>query len=438
MNKQYMEIKQEQPQYDHRIESSKLSTDREPGIINDYNVLKEIEEQEKSIRSKILNQQCRKRSTKSAEPAEIMKTTPEKSIEKIQLKSDLTDTEEKISNILRNHSTKFPIYLYFQPVIETAPLSIGSITEENLEDCENPEDIIHTTDQTKIIETKYKYLEHLTLRNYLNKLKREPKYKNRYLQILVTIHLQLLESIEFLQSIDTPIIHFNITPDTILYDKINATPVITDFRIAFTKETLDDPEKSQELFPVFNNSYWAPEINAIAHLIETNGEIVTESNDPNINTILQPYMNQSVKEVIQELKTTYESWDIYAVNQIILEQIQPINNAPFRTTMTTPFIERYIEICKQHPQPKYPQDPPQEPTQDPPQDPPRDPPQDPTQDPLQDPPQDPLQDTQQEPTKEPPQKNNENIQRIKKSIENLFQSIPKIEYEQFLQNYISM
>jgi hypothetical protein len=328
-------------------------------------ILTQIAEKEKAIRSKILNRQCRKKPI----IATTAQRTKEKYTEKVQMKTHLTDTEEAISTILRNHPNKAPVYLYFQPVIETAALSIGSITAENLEDCESPEEVTTTTDQKEIIETKYKYLENLTLKNYLTNLQREPTPKNRYLQILATAHLQLLESAEFLQSTNPPIVHFNLTPDTILYDRINATPVITDFRIAFTKDALDDEHKSTELFPVFNNPYWAPEINAIAYLIETKPETITETNDPQINTTLTPFMNRPTKEVIEELKKTYKSWDIYAINQLILECI-PTN------TSSIPFIEKYRELCSQYP-----------------------------------------------PT----------ITTLKQSIETLFQSIPKIEYEQFLQ-----
>ena len=328
-------------------------------------ILTQIAEKEKAIRSKILNRQCRKKPI----IATTAERTKEKYTEKVQMKTHLTDTEEAISTILRNHPNKTQVYLYFQPVIETAALSIGSITAENLEDCESPEEVTTTTDQKEIIETKYKYLENLTLKTYLTNLQREPTPKNRYLQILATAHLQLLESAELLQSTNPPIVHFNLTPDTILYDRINATPVITDFRIAFTKDALDDENNSAELFPVFNNPYWAPEINAIAYLIETKPETVTETNDPQINTTLTPFMNRQTKEVIEELKKTYTLWDIYAINQIILECI-PTN------TSSIPFIEKYRELCSQYP-----------------------------------------------PT----------ITTLKQSIETLFQSIPKIEYEQFLQ-----
>ena len=355
--------KNQQPETTQENNQEEPIQENNPEEIPD--ILTQIAEKEKAIRSKILNRQCRKKPI----IATTDQRTKEKYTEKVQMKTHLTDTEEAISTILRNHPNKTPVYLYFQPVIETVPLSIGSITAENLEDCESPEEVTTTTDQKEIIETKYKYLENLTLKNYLTKLQREPRPKNRYLQILTTAHLQLLESAEFLQSTNPPIVHFNLTPDTILYDRINATPVITDFRIAFTKDALDDQSNSVELFPVFNNPYWAPEINAIAYLIETNPETVAETNDPQINTTLSPFMNQPTKEVIEELKKTYKSWDIYAINQIILECIPT-------TTSSIPFIEKYRELCSQQ---------------------------------------------------------SLTIATLKQSIETLFQSIPKIEYEQFLQ-----
>jgi hypothetical protein len=107
---------------------------------------------EKNIRSKLINKiqkQCRKKESADS---------PTKYIEKVQLQSVLTDTEEEISNILKSYSDKLHVFLYFQPVISRESLSIGSITPETIDTCKDEElDVITNPENiSKIISTKYK------------------------------------------------------------------------------------------------------------------------------------------------------------------------------------------------------------------------------------------------------------------------------------------
>jgi hypothetical protein len=332
----------------------------EPQVEPDINMLAK---KEKALRSKILNypKQCKKKNNTNSD---IPKYT-----ERVQLKTPLTDNERRISELLLEQSANFPVHLYFRPLIESADLSIGTISSENFEDCgeEDIAEIAQATTTKEIIETKYKYAEKLTLANYLNSKKREPKSNNHYLQTLVTSHLQLLESIEYLQT--AQIIHFNIHPDIILYDPNNATPMITDFRMAFTEQDMDDKEKFTELFPLFENKFWAPEIHEIARIVE---EPPVEEQEEEEFPVQEPqekndHQNQMQGgESIEALKATCKSWDIFAVNQMIIELTKHITDIPFMT--------KYISICSQHPAKPD----------------------------------------------------------IKKSIEEIFQSIPRSEYESFL------
>jgi hypothetical protein len=292
--------------------------------VSEEDVVRTLYAKEKALRSKILNhpRQCKKK-----------QTTPEENTtytEKIQMKSPLTETEEKISKLLLENAEKYNTLLYFQPVIETTPLSIGSITSEALEDCESPEieEVTNTTQQNEIIETKYKHLQKLPLTQYLEAQLHVPKQKNIFLTQCVTAHIQLLNSIKILQTITPQIVHFNINPETIMYDKMNATPVITDFRMAFTKEALDNAEEFKELFPVSENEYWSPEIHEISKLLETQESI----------------------EKANVLKQSYATWDVYAVNKLVYLFLT--KTLPPESLESVPFMKAYMDILTQTNNPK--------------------------------------------------------------------------------------
>jgi len=289
--------------------------------------IQEITKKEQILRSKILNnpKQCKK---------EKSTTTKQIYYEKVQLKSELTDAEEEISQLLIQNKQLHP-FLYFQPVIKTTPLSIGSITSQNLTECEGKEmeDIVDATPETKIIESQYKALEKQSLDQYLEQNQRN------ILQLLVASHIQLLESVRSLQAVN--VIHFNISPDTVLYDTINATPVITDFRMAFTTQTLDDPAKSDALFPEYNNPFWPKEVAAIAYLIDSKEPKTTEKDVSKYPGFLQP--NIPIKEALEELKKTHNQWDVFSVNKLIFDLL----DKHLSNNRSVPFLKSYKKLQKE-------------------------------------------------------------------------------------------
>jgi hypothetical protein len=285
-----------------------------------------LDEKEKSIRSKIINQPppCQKKQTSPTDTY----------VEKVQLKTPLIENEREISNILK---TQIPqAFLYFQPLIETRPLSIGTITE-----CENIDTTNATTAQEDLIEATYKSAGNKTLEEFLQAQIRTPKQANKFIQLLVNSHLQLLDSVQLLQSTNPPIVHFHITPQTILYDETNGTPVITDFRLAFTKTTIESQEESNDLFPIYeNNPSWPIEVFLLSHLIETPEKSIEE---------LAPLFNNPTKQItnietikykgLLDLKQSVLSWDTYSINQLIYSFLTT-SKIPFNI----PFMRTYIEL----------------------------------------------------------------------------------------------
>jgi hypothetical protein len=279
--------------------------------------LQELDELEKSLRSKILNK---------PPPCQKKQPSNPQYIEKVQVKTPLTQTEEIISKIIKSQKDIHP-FLYFQPLIQSSPLSVGSVT-----DCEIPDESVQTNQsQSKLIETKYKKTTTQTFVQFLeSQYKQTQKQKNKFIQILVNSHLQLLHAINLLQTIDPPIVHFHITPQTLLYNEIDATPVLTDFRLSFTKTTLDK-EESDELFPTYNNyTEWPFEIYLLSHIIEnpnnTNDQLEEIANSyadmTRLQQLQQPpnttiYQNKDPQTLKTELKSTYTTWDVFAITQII-------------------------------------------------------------------------------------------------------------------------
>ena len=236
--------------------------------------------------------------------------------------------------------------MYFQPLVETNPLQINTITdcEEGTEQPANPTD--------ELIETKYKKTGTVPLTQFLKSHITTQKQKNKFIQLLVHTHLQLLHSIQTLQTLDPPIIHFHLTPETLQYNPIDATPVITDFRLGFTKKTLENPEENKDLFPPYENIPSYPfEVFLLSKLTDSQEE--TPLDTPTLTQIAEAFAQQTnIKapiNIIQYEKTPTEirkkvlphhlTWDPYAIHQYIYS---------FMTThqipMDKPFMTQYKDL----------------------------------------------------------------------------------------------
>ena len=313
--------------------------------------LNELDKLERSLRSKILNKR---------QPCKIIREpVSELYIERVQQKSPLIDNEKEISDILIKNETKHTA-LYFQLQIESNPLTIGT-----LPDCDTTTEPVTIT-QTELIETKYKKNTTKSLLEFLQSQINVEEQKNKFIQLLVHTHLQLLHSITILQTIDPEIIHFNITRETLQYNEKDAVPVLTDFRLAFTKKTLEDKEKSQELFPIYENYSGYPfEIYLLAHLQESTQSLDIETLARNYtNMIQQPEQPEQPEQPIEinhvaykiseeELKSYYKTWDVYAINEYIYSFMTE-NKIPLNIPFMTSYKELLISYLKANPKDREP------------------------------------------------------------------------------------
>ena len=321
--------------------------------------IQQLRTKEKNIRSMILNKkpQC------EIHPESI----PLLYTEKIQIKNELTNAEERITEVLKEHPTLHP-FLNFQLPIKTIPISISTIDKSSIKKC-TEQDIrelfaIQTTNE-QLIQTTYKKIGG-SLFDYLRTSIEKPQY---FLQVLVDSHLHLLNSISKLQSVS--INHFHLTEENILYDEINAIPVMSDFRMAFTKDELEG-DQTNELFPVYDESLiWCIEIYVLSQLIENTAkqEIFTQEImevllqqfissyvfknlfDENqleefygrMKQFFGKYINRLHTEVISDLKKYAPSWDTFSLSIVYLLFINEIHGVS-SSSPTPSFMEKYKTI----------------------------------------------------------------------------------------------
>jgi len=326
--------------------------------------IQQLRTKEKNIRSMILNKkpQC------EIHP----ESTPLLYTEKIQIKNELTNAEERITEVLKEHPTLHP-FLNFQLPIKTIPISISTIDKSSIKKC-TEQDIrelfaIQPTNEP-LIQTTYKKIGG-SLFDYLRTSIEKPQY---FLQVLIDSHLHLLNSISKLQSVS--INHFHLTEENILYDEINAIPVISDFRMAFTKDELEG-DQTNELFPVYDESLiWCIVIYVLSQLIENTAkqEIFTQEImevllqqfissyvfknlfDENqleefygrMKQFFGKYINRLHTEVISDLKKYAPSWDTFSLSMVYLLFINEIHGfpstSPSPSSPSPSFMEKYKTI----------------------------------------------------------------------------------------------
>jgi hypothetical protein len=229
-------------------------------------------------------------------------------------------------------------------------------------------DINTEQNTTNLISLKYKKVIH-KLSDFLSKKKSDIKQKNKFLSILITSHLQLLDSVSKLQQLETPIIHFNINEQTILYDTVNATPVLSDFRMAMTTTDVDTDEIFHNLIPQYDEyEPWPIEIFILSHLLnnDTTNENLediikkftsshfftshTKENPEKLqefeNMLKEIYKNMNTidkEQQIKALKKSAVTWDVYSIAILfvtILTNLQ-IDVANYD------FMKQYIEILNE-------------------------------------------------------------------------------------------
>jgi serine/threonine protein kinase len=278
------------------------------------------------------------------------KLDSKKFIRKIQKDSSSSKNEKLIGGIIK----KIKHYrTYFAPVIESCPISINTIENEEIKKCE----IINETSE-HYVSNKIRYVGKNTLSDHLLYVyKTMPKL---FLKLLFSYNIDILEEVSILNK--NHIIHMDLKENNIIIDETLNKPILIDFGLSFQTTSLNDSNLHDYFFIYEHYSPWCFEINfinCILHVISTkqnNIDINTtpiQQNDLDSicnkfiidNTFLQSnfkkeelelfktslisyvsiFNNKPLKSIIDDLMKYSNSWDNYAVAIIFISIIKENN-----------------------------------------------------------------------------------------------------------------
>jgi len=282
---------------------------------------------------------------------------------KIQLKTPLVDYEWQLSQTIQSipHTE-----LYFSTMIEPPTTTeIGSITEDNIENCTKKIQTKTDRSQTELVTTTYKNRQAIPLFEYISQQK--SNYSEYTFMTILDTFQQLLYAIQKLQGHKNPIIIFDIQPESIVYDLLHNTPFFIDHRLAIQIDDLKDKQNCKKLIPHYDLPYpLIPiEIWLLSNIVEVEEEFNPEklkqwineysSQTPNTNqefieeyiSTLQPF--QTWDQLQEELIKTATTWDIYilAMNykQLCSElQLDTLRVNLDENTPKYPFLEAWYSI----------------------------------------------------------------------------------------------
>lgn len=244
---------------------------------------------------------------------------------KIHAKGDTGSNESTIGKLIR---TKIPNYQnYFSPVLETCDVNLAKVAKDDIDQCEFIHKDMITGKSMKYESSKLKYIEGVTLDDYLAK-HNTPSYAEHLFKSLST-------SVKKLAS--NNIVHFDLKENNVIVKK-NGKPIIIDFGISINMNDLDTP--LNQLFYAYAPEYapWSPEIHIISYYVHhPTIKKVTKSKIIEImeQTAQIPYINVSERYLywanklngktcayaMKELLKTYKTWDLYAVATMIAQSM---------------------------------------------------------------------------------------------------------------------
>jgi serine/threonine protein kinase len=306
-------------------------------------------------------------------------------ISKIQMSNEVSkniNKETQYGKIVQS----FPDYrLYFAPVIESCPININVLSEEELSKCdifqqptaEMMDAKVGTMDAkvgATYVSSKIPFIEGKNMSVYFNS---REQYESPFFPSNVSRSFyHLLKAIRILQSgTDDSIVHFDLKDGNIIFDEIHGNPVIIDFGLSFTKSTLmdnlNDTHKLAEVFYAYSPyEPWCIEIHLLSYIVQNillkldeegnRGEKITApiteeeikelkdvcqkfvddlakknvggNNDyiPDIQQ-LNSYLDSFIvgkdiwKELVEDLAKHYLSWDVYSIAICYLKYINDWN-----------------------------------------------------------------------------------------------------------------
>lgn len=304
-------------------------------------------------------------------------------ITKVQKKTTTSKNEEHIGKQIQ----EIPRYKqYYAPIIETCKVDIGLIENKEIEKCEFIDRATKKGEPLEYEINKVPFVGNQTLSEYhYNQLTKSERV-NKFIRKFINNHIRLLEA--YVKLNEKGIVHFDTKENNIMYDSGSGRPKIIDFGMSFNINELNN-ENMKEVFFAYAPEYpiWCIEIHIISYMLNEVGkdmkkvedilnmplsketlevcvkdyieknktiEKLSEEEKKRLNEDLITYISTIVKElgsgsnkwdlVLEEMKKTYKSWDIYALNMSFLRQYKDLNLVEYEEEV--PFLKRYKTLIK--------------------------------------------------------------------------------------------
>jgi serine/threonine protein kinase len=226
--------------------------------------------------------------------------------------------------------------LFFLPVISSCSINLAQIKSSSLIECE----VISKKHEFEYILMDIPFMPNKSFFSFLIDY---DKTKKHIILDMTETYSYLLNSIQDL--VQKEIIHFDLKAENILYSTSANNPLIIDFGISIPVEKLQTDNLS-DYFYIFAPDYyiWPLEVHIINYLIHQNSqplnvddvnficnEFVNKNKALSIfsksfqdaylkscKTACKSYLGKSMEDIISIVKTSYNTWDNYALSVLYL------------------------------------------------------------------------------------------------------------------------
>lgn len=288
-------------------------------------------------------------------------------ISKLQRKTTEIDKEEIIGKRIVD---EIPGYsAYFAPIISSCSVKIDAIQPKEAEKCKIVSGSDSATEQianSQIVYKSYKmrYAGRKSLgKHMVSIIKKNPK---NIIKKMLEQQLYILKSVEKLNTLSLPIVHYDLKENNIIYDDVNGVPIIIDFGLSFDLDVTKPYVHSEfvDKYYVFYEKYppWCIDIVILSYIVQ---EIVgyqkrdidstldaadikdlhkicrafveksdvftagfsTDELESYLKYLLESvsgYLDKQWNDLFQDLQKGYASWDNYSIAVIYLFFIHDI------------------------------------------------------------------------------------------------------------------
>lgn len=275
-----------------------------------------------------------------------------KMISKITKKDNEATQENDLGKIIQT----IPQYnSYFAPILNSCPINLGEINNEELQKCQfiqNEKQTLDSSEGNLYNSNTIRFVGKQSIHDVL--------YGSSFPKIL-SCHIHLLKALTLLQTIDDPIIHYDLKENNIIFDEVYSVPIIIDFGISFQSSKLKTINK--DVFYVHYDKYppWCIEIvilSYIVHNIQGDNSITNQdisdlktvcSNFVKQNPVLKTgfdsnellefenslllfidsFVSKSWEDLTQSLVAKYLTWDNYSICVIFYDILINVVEQPF-------------------------------------------------------------------------------------------------------------